>query len=72
MEIVLIQMFYLSLAINKKNENTEYHGTFIPFNSQLYWKPASTFFFLFESWNLVYHFVKSLLANLILPPALYR
>ena len=31
-EIVLIQMFFFTIASkqkNKKNENTEYHGTFI-------------------------------------------
>ena len=31
----------------------EYHGTFLPYKSQLYTKPGSLIFLLFGSWSLV-------------------
>ena len=50
-EIVLIQMFFFTVDSKQKNknENTEYHGTFI----QVYSKPRSSIFLLLGSWNLV-------------------
>ena len=46
---------FLLLLLNKKikNENTEYHGTFLPCKSQLYSKPGSPIFLLFDLWSLV-------------------
>ena len=45
-EIVLIQVLFFTVASKQKikNENTEYHGTFLPRKSQFYSKPTSPFF----------------------------
>ena len=43
-KIVLIQVFFFTVASKHKNENMEYHGTFISFKSQLYSKPGSPVF----------------------------
>ena len=45
----------IRLFLNKqnKNENTECHGTFIPFKSHLNSKQESLIFLLFRSWHLV-------------------
>ena len=55
MEIVLTQVLFFNIGSKQKskNENTEYHDTFIPFKSQLYSKPGSFIFLLFELWGLV-------------------
>ena len=55
MEIVLIKVFFFTVGSKQKNKNEmmEYHGTFIPFKSQLYSKLASPIFLLFRSWNSV-------------------
>ena len=57
MEIVLIQLLFFNVGSKQinENENTEYHGTLIPFKSQLYPKPGSSIFLLFGSWSLEYH-----------------
>ena len=48
MEIVLIQVFFLTVGSKQKNnKNAEYLGTFIPFESQLYSKSGSFIFFFF-------------------------
>ena len=46
MEIVFIQVFFFTIGSKqKKKKNTEYHGTFIPFKSQLYSKNQGVPFF---------------------------
>ena len=63
-KIILIQVFFLPLLLNKKNKNekAEYHATFILFKNQLYSKPGSLIFLLFGSGSFVlylYVWVKS-------------
>ena len=56
-EIVLIEMLFFTVSSKQKskNEKTKYHGTFIPFKSQLYSMPRISIFLLFGSWNLVFY-----------------
>ena len=53
-EVVLIKLFsYTIVSKQKKNENTEYYGTFISFKSLLYSKQGSPVFLLFGSWSVI-------------------
>ena len=56
-EIVLIQMFFFTIDSKQKNknENTEYHGTFI----QVYSKPRSSIFFF--AWVMEFSIISSCL-----------
>ena len=57
-KFVFIQAFFFTVGSKQKKGNKEYNDTFITFKSQLYSKPGSSIFLLFESWNLVlYHHV---------------
>ena len=55
-EIVLIQMFFFTIGSKQKdkNENAEYHGTFI----QVYSKPRSSIFFV---WVMEFSIISSCL-----------
>ena len=54
-EVVLIKLFSYTIVSKqkKKNENTEYYGTFISFKSLLYSKQGSPVFLLFGSWSVI-------------------
>ena len=56
-EIVLIQMFFFTIGSKQKdkNENAEYHGTFI----QVYSKPRSSIFFF--AWVMEFSIISSCL-----------
>ena len=68
MEIAFIQVFFFSVGFKQKNknENTEYNGSFIPFKSQLYSKPGSSIFLLFESWILEYWHLQTIQKSALL------
>ena len=55
MEILFIQISFLTVGSKQKNknENTEYHRIFIHFKGQVYSRQGIPIFLLLESWSLV-------------------
>ena len=55
MEVVLIQVSFLTISFRQKNKNElmEYHGIFIPFINRVYSKCESTIFPFFGSLGLL-------------------
>ena len=55
MEVVLIQVSFLTVSFRQKNKNElmEYHGIFIPFINRVYSKCESTIFSFSGSWGLL-------------------
>ena len=54
-EVVLIQVSFLLLVLNKNNNNeqAEYQGIFIPFKNNIYSKQGSNISLLFGAWDLI-------------------
>ena len=63
MEIALIQVLFFTVASKQKikNENTEYHGTFLLRKSQFYSKPKSPIFTLV--WVMEFNIISSCLGK---------